>query len=54
MKSKTISAKDVKTLEKFGQGAAARNYTKKLKFEMVQKIGSKCIFKNDVNLRSII
>ena len=38
---KLISVKNVQTLEKYGQGAAARNYTKNLKMEFVKDIASK-------------
>ena len=37
-KERTISTKNIKVLEKYAQGAAARNYTKKMKFEMVREI----------------
>ena len=37
-KERTISTKNIKVLEKYAQGAAARNYTKKMKFEMVKEI----------------
>lgn len=41
MKTRTISKKNVKTLEKFGQGAAARNYTKQMKKDMIREITRK-------------
>ena len=40
-KKRVISVKNVQTLEKYGQGAAARNYTKNLKAEFVKDIASK-------------
>jgi len=41
-KKREITVKNLQTLEKFGQGAAARNYTKQLKAEFVKDIASKC------------
>lgn len=38
MKSRTISKKNIDTLEKYGQGAAARNYTKNMKQEAIKEI----------------
>ena len=40
-KKRLISVKNVQVLEKYGQGAAARNYTKNLKMEFVRDIASK-------------
>ena len=40
-KRREISVKNLQTLEKYAQGAAARNYTKQLKVEFVRDIASK-------------
>ena len=40
-KMREITVKNLQTLEKYGQGAAARNYTKQLKIEFVKDIASK-------------
>ena len=40
-KDRVISLKDVHTLEKYGKGAAARNYTKKLKTDLIKDIAGK-------------
>lgn len=40
-KTRQIDVKNLQTLEKFAQGAAARNYTKNLKTEVLKDIASK-------------
>jgi len=40
-KKREISVKNLQTIEKFSQGAAARNYTKNLKAEFIKDIASK-------------
>ena len=42
-KKREITIKNLQTLEKYGQGAAARKYTKQLKAEFVKDIASKDI-----------
>lgn len=40
-KTKTISKKNVTTLERYSLGAAARNYTKNMKIDFIREIASK-------------
>lgn len=52
-KKREITVKNLQTLEKYGQGAAARKYTKQLKAEFVKDIASKNYLDFDFTIHPI-
>ena len=45
-KTRTISRKNIDTLDKYSQGAAARRYTNKMKLDVIREITRKSLISN--------